>query len=153
MSIQYPAEVRDMYHNNRPRLTVFLAILHRLLKSIVKSGKLQKKDVPLIASLVRDAETMQWRPNQLERRKRAIQEVLSKRSGMLNAWNDEDDDMLRQEVKSEDGLFKRKGWNSVDSGFRLWGGGKRVGRKSDPTVDEFLEKKGWNNVDSGFRII
>ena len=122
----------------------------------MRSGKLQKKDIPLIASLMRDAETLQWRPNQLERRKRAIQEVLSSRSGILNNWSDQDDDMLRQEVNSEDALFKRKGWNRVDSGFRLWGGGRmdiepegEVSRK----IDKFLESKGWNNVDSGFRII
>lgn len=77
---------------------------------------------------------------------------------MLTAWNDEDDDMLRQEVKSEDALFKRKGWNSVDSGFRLWGGGRMdirlEGQEQGTTaVDDFLESKGWNNVDSGFRII
>lgn len=133
-------------------------LLCRVLKTIVRSGRLQQKDIHLIAGLVRDAETLQWRPNQLERRKRAIQDVLSSRKGMLTAWNDEDDDMLRQEVKSEDALFKRKGWNSVDSGFRLWGGGRMdirlEGQEQGTTaVDDFLESKGWNNVDSGFRII
>jgi hypothetical protein len=141
----------------RKDLTPFAFCPRRVLKTIVRSGKLRKKDIRLVASLVRDAETLQWRPNQLERRKRAIQEVLSSRSGMLNSWNDEDDDMLRQEVKSEDALFKRKGWNRVDSGFRLWGGGRMdiqlEGQSKGKVVDEFLESKGWNNVDSGFRII
>ena len=71
--------------------------------------------------------------------------------------DDADDDMLRQEIKSEDALFKRKGWNEVDSGFRLWGGGrmdmKLPEKSTGKGVDKFLESKGWNNVDSGFRII
>ena len=130
------------------RLTPFLDFLYRILKTIIRTGKLQKKDMHLVASVVRDAEKLKWRPNQLERRKRAIQEVITSRSGVLNSWSGEDDDILRQEVKSEDPLFKRKGWNSVDSGFRLWGD-----QGNQPSGDEFLDSKGWNNVDSGFRII
>ena len=133
-------------------------VYYRVLKTIVKAGKLEKKDYQLVASLIRDAEKLNWGENQLERRKRAIQEVLKSRSGILGAWNDEDDDMLRQQLKSEDALFQRKGWNRVDSGFRLWGGGRMdielEGQGQEKgEVDEFLESKGWNNVDSGFRII
>ena len=120
------------------------------------SGKLQKKDVHLVASLIRDAEKLEWGANELERRKRAIQQVLSSRSGFLAAWSDKDDDMLRQAVTSEDALFKRKGWNRVDSGFRLWGGGRmdvQLDGQEKGRVDEFLESKGWNDVESGFRII
>lgn len=127
-------------------------MVDQVLKTIIRGGKLQKKDIPLVARIVRDAEKMKWGPNQLERRKRAIQEVLSSRSG-LDVWGDEDDNTLRQAVKSEDLLFKRKGWNSVDSGFRLWGRGcMEIRERDDACMDKFLESKGWNNVDSGFRI-
>jgi len=133
-----------------------MTICCRILKCIIRTGRLQKKDVHLVASVVRDAEKLQWRPGQLERRKRAIQAVLSSGPG---AWLDEsvDDDMLRREIKSDNALFKRKGWNEVDSGFRLWGGGKMdikaADEKSHDGVDDFLQSKGWNNVESGFRII
>ena len=117
-------------------------VVDRILKAIIRTGRLTKKDTPLVASVVRDAEKLNWRPGQLERRKRAIQTVLTARSAV---WvdDDADDDMLRREIKSEDALFKRKGWNEVDSGFRLWGGGKMEAKASD---DKFLESKGWNNV-------
>eukprot|EP00957_Ditylum_brightwellii_P087661 6675150-Ditylum_brightwellii.AAC.1 len=53
-----------------------------------------------------------------------------------------------------DPLFQKKGWNKVDSGFRLWGGGLNENRQKTRNkshkgdVDEFLESKGWNDVDS-----
>jgi hypothetical protein len=73
---------------------------------------------------------------------------------MMRAWNDDrDDDYLRRAISSEDALFKKKGWNEVDSGFRLWGGGRMNVKAKGGVVDEFLERKGWNDVDSGFRII
>jgi hypothetical protein len=85
-----------------------------------------------------------------------VQKVLSSRAGVLGAWNDSDDDILRQEIKSEDTLLKRKRWNKIDSGFRLWGGGrtesKLNGESKAADVDDFLRSKGWNNVDSGFRF-
>lgn len=127
-------------------------MVDQVLKTILRGGKLQKKDIQLVASIVRDAENMKWGPNQLERRKRAIQEVLSSSSGM-EGWGEEDRSTLCQAVKSEDLLFKRKGWNSVDSGFRLWGGGRmEISERNNASMDDFLESKGWNNVDSGFRI-
>ncbi|CAB9524847.1 Pentatricopeptide repeat-containing protein [Seminavis robusta] len=131
------------------------AMVDLVLKTVIRTGKLQKKDVPLVASIVRDAKELEWRPGQLERRRRAIKAVLSSRSRLLSVWNDEDDDILLREIKSEDTLLKRKGWNKVDSGFRLWGGGKmdiQVEGENDRPVDEFLESKGWNDMESGFRI-
>ena len=62
-----------------------------------------------------------------------------------------------------DPLFKKKNWNKIDSGFKLWGGGsmsdestksrheKKPGNGKE--VDEFLESKNWNDMDSGFRIL
>ena len=134
-----------------------ILLLQSVLKTIIRMGKLQNKDMHLVATIVKDAEKLKWRPGQLERRRRAIQAIMSTRTNFLNAWNNEDDDVLRREIKSDDALFKRKGWNEVDSGFRLWGGGKldlKINEKNrDKGVDEFLVRKGWNDVDSGFRII
>jgi hypothetical protein len=66
-------------------------------------------------------------------------------------------DSIKEEEEKDD-LFRRKGWNKVDSGFRLWGGGDSIrldqDKKRPPTepLDNFLASKGWNDVDSGFRL-
>ena len=93
---------------------------------------------------MRDAETLEWDEGQLERRKRAVQNAISGRLG--DNWRQESDLRGLFNGTPGDDLFKKHGWNKVDSGFRLWGGGKAEG-------DEFLKSKGWNNVDSRFRII
>ena len=129
-----------------------------ILKIVVKSGMLQKKDVHLVATLIRDAEKLNWLPGQLERRKQAVKKVLASNSRVRpqswSAEDDNDDRFLRQTIDMEDALFKRKGWNRVDAGFRLLGGGSSTQEKKDPeiVVDKFLESKGWNDVDSGFRL-
>jgi len=51
-------------------------------------------------------------------------------------------------------LFQKKGWNKVDSSFRIFG----AYPTSSPNLNvrqgqEWLESKGWNDVDSGFRLI
>jgi hypothetical protein len=56
----------------------------------------------------------------------------------------------------EDPLFVKKGWNKIDSGFRLWGGVKNKQQQIDgqsSSVDSFLASKGWNDIDSGFRLV
>ena len=82
---------------------------------------------------------------------------------MSEIWKD-NERMHGIESDVVDELFKKKGWNKVDSGFRLWGGGKDdlslFARDDQPlskkggaaSVDEFLAAKGWNDVDSSFRI-
>jgi len=66
-------------------------------------------------------------------------EEYNNRMGLLSGLN----------VNIDDAFLQEKGWNSMDSSFRIWGG------VTDETTssDEFLGKKGWNDVDSGFRII
>ncbi|KAL7574829.1 hypothetical protein ACA910_010669 [Epithemia clementina (nom. ined.)] len=49
-------------------------------------------------------------------------------------------------------LFRKKGWNQVDSTFRLLGPKQAFVSNSDD-ADDFLKSKGWNSVDSGFRIL
>jgi hypothetical protein len=119
---------------------------------------LQRKDIHLVAGVIRDAEKLKWLPGQLETRKRAVKNILQNKSRENKAWKrsqDDDDDFLMLTTDTEDALFRRKGWNQVDSGFSLWGNGRsRLGvrKEQEKNVDEFLESKGWNDVDSGFRI-
>lgn len=110
----------------------------------------------LVANVVRDAEELRWLPGQLERRKRAVQNIISSKSRKAHVWNDDEEDMLFLTSDTDDALFRRKGWNQVSSGFSLWGGGRHIRttkKRSDKVVDKFLQSKGWNDVDSGFRII
>ena len=127
-----------------------------------KHGGMTAGDVRFIASVLRDAEKLDWREGQLESRKGAIQMVMTGR--IADTWEEEanlfgllsssSDD---SNSNSEDEMFKRHGWNKVDSGFQLWGA-KLTAEQSNQNRrgsrrDEFLESKGWNDVDSGFRII
>ena len=63
--------------------------------------------------------------------------------------------MLINERGSRAPLFKKKGWNEIDSGFRLWGSGdgKAAEQQEIASVDSFLASKGWNDMDSGFRLL
>lgn len=51
-------------------------------------------------------------------------------------------------------LFRKKGWNEVDSSFRIFGTYQATSSNlNDRQGQEWLESKGWNDVDSGFRFI
>ena len=74
---------------------------------------------------------------------------------VANAWEEEAElyglwknDGTTRKLRQKDNLFQRHGWNEVDSGFRLWGPGK----KNEDAADDFLQSKGWNDIDSGFRV-
>ena len=62
-----------------------------------------------------------------------------------------DNELLVTEEK-DDEIFKRHGWNKVNSGFRFFDTGTEMDSVSPSSDDEFLQSKGWNDVDSGFRI-
>jgi pentatricopeptide repeat protein len=119
-----------------------------ILKSFVRLGRtrtLTKEESLFAVRVLRDAANLSWNKGQLERRKRAV--------GALVGTNVRGLLLLRDE--NEDDLFKRKGWNKVDSSFRIWGPSlENAGEpQSKKVVDRFLESKGWNDVDSGFRIL
>jgi hypothetical protein len=123
-----------------------------LLKALVRCGRrtrgLSKMELDFAADVFRDAERLDWADGQLERRKRAVQSVLGSKQRM--DWMRQGEGVYQQLLKPEDDeLFLRKGWNQVDSGFRVWGSVV----KDDTAVDDFLQSKGWNDVDSGFRIL
>lgn len=117
-----------------------------------RNGSLRASDVRFVAGVLRDAEKLEWGEGQLESRKRAVQTIMTGR--YADTWEEESDLYgLTSVDEYEDGLFKKHGWNRVDSGFRLWGANLRRENRKLRDNDDFLQSKGWNNVDSGFRII
>ncbi len=127
----------------------------RILKSMIEhgtNGALMASDVRFIAGVLRDAEKLDWASGQLERRKRAVKTIMTGR--IAGTWEEESELYgLKRVDDYEDNLFKKHGWNKVDSGFNLWGSKATSDRRRQDASDDFLQSKGWNNVDSGFRII
>jgi len=127
----------------------------RILKAMIKSGqngRMLASDVRFVAGVLRDAEALNWAEGQLERRKLAVKKIMTGR--IAGTWKEESDLFgLANPDHYEDEMFKKHGWNKVDSGFRLWGSESNIGSSSRRSSDKFLQSKGWNNVDSGFRII
>jgi pentatricopeptide repeat protein len=129
------------------------ALIDLILKAMIRYGNqasaFDKSSALFVTTVLNDAETLEWGEGQLERRKRAVQDRLR------GIWKREARDAIATPSKSDD-LFERKGWNQVDSGFRLWGGGRRdVEKKNlakEDTTCKFLESHGWNDVNSGFRL-
>lgn len=142
------------------------ALIDIILSAMVGGGSLglDSEDIDFIRKVLRDAEALQgWAPNQLEERIKEVRFLLLGR--LSEAWKNDEaafgvDDSSPPSTAKVDPLFERKGWNTVDSGFRLWGGG--FGGISTPTletegdnaeiVDSFLQQHGWNSIDNGFRI-
>lgn len=113
---------------------------------------MQASDVRFIAGVLRDAEKLEWGEGQLESRKRAVQTIMTSRFAVT--WAEESDLYGLTSVDDyDDELFKKHGWNRVDSGFRLWGANLKRDNRRQRDSDTFFQSKGWNNVDSGFRII
>jgi len=104
---------------------------------------LQKSNIQFALELVKDASKLDWTPEQLGRRKRVLLAVLEEHSDSLTDM----ERSLLHDGKLRD-LLDKKGWNKVNSGFRLFGNGK----STEYSDDEFLASKGWNDVDSGFRL-
>jgi len=140
-----------------------IALVDIVLSSMVGGGSLglDDKDIRFTREVLRDAEGLNWAPGQLDARMKEVRFLLFGRTSEV--WkNNEAAFGLEPSQEVVDPLFERKGWNKVDSGFRLWGGGldKRFGKKKQTkseeeevaVVDEFLESHGWNDVDSGFRL-
>ena len=127
-----------------------LSALSSILTPMVRGGNslgTNDHDVVFTSEVLRDAKQLEWPEGYLSRRERTVNSVFKGR--MKKDWSDD---------VSQDPLFKKKNWNTIDSGFRLWGGGgvgsqKRSSKSSSSTPDEFLESKNWNDIDSSFRIL
>ena len=112
----------------------------------------QAADARFVAGVLRDAEKLDWEEGQLDRRKMAISSAMEKHAA--NEWEEEAElyGLWKRDTptrKSDDSMFEQHGWNKVDSGFRLWGAGKK---ETEQKSDDFLKSKGWNDMDSGFRF-
>ena len=134
--------------------------LPRILIAMTSGGPrgFETDDIQFTLTALRDGDRLQWDGEQYQKRKKAVRSVLMACSSEV--WK-KDGLMRRSEPpETEDPLFLKKGWNKIDSGFRLWGGGnvsggdgiKSEGGK-ERSVDSFLASKGWNDIDSGFRIL
>ena len=105
---------------------------------------LHDTDAIFTKEVLSDAKKLEWPKGFFERREKIVKSVFSSR--ISEVWKEND------EVK--DPLFKKKNWNTIDSGFRLWGDFTTKPRaKAKPKKDEFLESKKWNDIDSSFRIL
>jgi hypothetical protein len=124
---------------------------------LVRGGRIgyQPKDIQFALAVIRDSENLDWEPGQFERRKQSVRAELIGRVSEVWKENERWFGMAAAADDVEDELFRKKGWNQVDSGFRLWGGGRDgfAAGRSDRVVDEFLASKGWNDMDSSFRLI
>lgn len=100
----------------------------------------QESDASFASLVLQDASELEWPHGYLERRKKLVQRVFEGKIG--EAWRDR-----------QDPLFKKKNWNTIDSGFQLWGQKKTPAKPNNKRVDAFLESKDWNDINSGFRIL
>lgn len=157
-------KAQDLYQDMRSRrIKPDIALVDMILATMTKGGRigLQKADIQFTLQVLKDAKTLDWKTGELEQRKEAVRAIMVGR--MSEVWKLNEDyygmkvDNVKEEEETDD-LFRRKGWNKVDSGFRLWGGGDSIRLDQDKPrppsepIDNFLASKGWNDVDSGFRL-
>jgi hypothetical protein len=130
------------------------------------------EEVKFTLMVLRDGSQLQWEAGQFDKRKRVVREILL--GCTSEVWKTDDwalggldgsSSSSKQQQLQEDPLFTKKGWNKIDSGFRLWGGGipkltmdgsqtsYTSSTPSPSSVDTFLASKGWNDIDSGFRLV
>ncbi|EED89499.1 predicted protein [Thalassiosira pseudonana CCMP1335] len=137
-------------------------LVDTILCAMTSGGQIgfEAHDVQFTLAVLRDGERLEWEDGQYEKRKKAVRSILVGFSSEV--WkNDEYGFGLMSEREKEDPLFLKKGWNRIDSGFRLWGGGdvnesdeySSSRDEADSSVDSFLASKGWNDIDSGFRLL
>jgi hypothetical protein len=135
-------------------LILFCTLSFRILYTMTNGGPrgFEENDTQFTLQVLRDGEQLDWEGNQYQKRKRAVRTALMACSSEV--WKN-DEALYGLDKSQDDPLFLKKGWNKIDSGFRLWGGGNggEVDGEKGVAVDEFLAKKGWNDMDSGFRII
>jgi leucine-rich PPR motif-containing protein len=121
-----------------------------VLKALVRIGRsrsLSKNEAYFITDVLKDAGKLEWEMSQLQQRRRAVRSVLGENHREVWRRDKEMQGMLQPE---DDELFRRKGWNQVNSSFRVWGALADTRQASD---DEFLKSKRWNRMESGFRIL
>ena len=115
------------------------------------STGLDDGNIRFVRAVLRDAKSL-WSTAEYNKRATAFNSIFI--GTFSEKWKENDESI------DEDPLFKKKKWNKIDSGFRLWGKGNEddtydspKAEGVSPTVDDFLSVKKWNDFDSGFRII
>lgn len=144
-------EARSLYYAMREAgLRLDSILVDCILKNVLDPSvvpSLKRPDIRFIVDVVADAENIRWETGQLERRQRAVKAVVGDR--IVEVYGQ---DVIG--TNGDDPLFQQKGWNQVDSGFKLWGGNNEMetsDTQGEP-IDSFLDSHGWNDVDSGFRL-
>lgn len=125
-----------------------------ILSAMISGGPIgfNDDDVRFTLAVLRDGERLEWKGRQYERRKRAVRAILVGCSSEV--WKNDEFAYGLVNEDPADPLFTKKGWNQIDSGFRLWGGEQNAEQvDNNSSVDSFLASKGWNDMDSGFRLL
>lgn len=134
----------------------------RILSVMTSGGPIgyTDDDIEFTLSVLKDGAGLEWESGQYEKRKKAVRGILVGCSSEV--WKKDEFAFGLVSDAPEDLLFRKKGWNKMDSGFRLWGGGGKddeiqqrqaESRGGDSSSDSFLASKGWNDIDSGFRFL
>jgi len=141
----------------------------RILELAIGKGGfgLTSDDITFISLVMKEAKALDWAPGAYEERLREVKTVIVGR--VSEVWKENEESWGMSWGKNEriedtpDDLFKKKGWNKVDSGFRLWGDfpgiypGRQDTAERGPNKkrfeDDLLSSKGWNELDSGFRFV
>ena len=161
-TVRAARKTQDLYQDMRiRRIKPDIALVDTIWLAMTKDSRigLQKGDIQFAMQVLKDAKGLDWKSGELEQRKQSLRAIMVGRA-TSEVWkaNEDYSDTKVDKGEEEDDLFRRKGWNKVDSGFRLWGGGDSIGmgqadkRPSREPLDDFLASKGWNDVDSGFRL-
>lgn len=111
-------------------------------------------DIKFTLMVLQDGARLKWENGQYEKRKKAVRGILVGCTSEI--WKNDEFSFGLINEQPEDPLFVKKGWNKIDSGFRLWGGGSNKQQQIEgqsSSVDSFLASKGWNDIDSGFRLV
>ncbi|KAL7539040.1 hypothetical protein ACHAXR_008976 [Thalassiosira sp. AJA248-18] len=148
----------SLYNEMKQKWYIFpdTILIDAVLGAMLSGGPIgfEEDDVKFTLTVLRDGARLDWEAGQYEKRKLAVRSILVGCSSEI--WKkDEFAFGLVSEKEPDDPLFMKKGWNKMDSGFRLWGGGNDLQQVEgdSSSVDSFLASKGWNDIDSGFRLL
>jgi len=110
---------------------------------------LDSDDIDFTMNVLRDSKTYGcFNSQEYNKKVMVVKSIVVGR--FSEVWKDDsiwDRMSMRRESLEEDEFLLKKGWNSMDSSFRMWPDEERK------ETDSFLDSKGWDSMDSGFRII
>ncbi|KAL3765145.1 hypothetical protein ACHAWO_004323, partial [Cyclotella atomus] len=104
------------------RISPDTVLVDKILYTMTNGGPrgFEENDIQFTLQVLRDGEQLDWEGNQYQKRKRAVRTALMACSSEV--WKN-DEALYGLDKSQDDPLFLKKGWNKIDSGFRLWGGG------------------------------